>query len=723
MHRKIIYSLLSLSILFAEVESDHLKVGLVLSGGGAKGFTHAGVLKVLDSLNIHVDYIAATSFGAIVGSLYAIGKTGHELEQMGAVTNWEGVLSDLPPRNRLPYFRKKESGKYQLKFGIDGVKPVAPTGFVQGQTVLMELSQWYHEFEQVNDFSQLPIPFKCVAMDLITGNQVVIDKGSITRAVRASLSIPTIFAPVEWGDSLLIDGGVINNLPVDIVKEMGADIVIAVNVASQNKKSSQIKNIINVLEQSISVHEYKLEYENEAKADLVIRPDLTGFYSSDFANDKFLPMVARGYEAGVLVAEELKKIRDLVGTQVPREKILKIIKKPEISFIDIKGYEKLSFTFLYRLIGYEPGDVFNSQELEHRINDIYSLGYFNTIFYEIELNDDETVNLTILISEKPMREFNTGLRWDNLFGFVGAINIRINSTLIPGLVIEEHAQFAGLRKNVLQIYYPSRTLDFPLYPFIRSYYDKYDIFLQSNVTDKEIPYSFESNGLGVGIGLLLKNYWTMEMEMRADDIKFEEIYHDINDGLTFSWQKNIYSKYSLHLDTIDDILLPTKGINVRIQHENSQMITQNESDKYTWYSIYLEKYSTWKDHTLSISSFYQDASESTPLFRRTIYGGNNLLTGFKENQLNGFNTTIVNFEYRYKHKKDIFFRLISSNILYNQLDVDESTTFTNLRGYGLGVTLTSPVGPLEFVWSIGPESLSSTSKNRFLFSFNAGYKF
>ena len=723
MVRNFLSIILSFSFLLAVDESDHLKVGLVLSGGGAKGFTHAGVLKVLDSLNIHVDYIAATSFGAIVGSLYAIGKTGHELEKMGAVTNWEGVLSDLPPRNRLPYFRKKESGKYQLKFGLDGVKPVTPTGFVQGQTALMELSQWYHGFEQVNDFTQFPIPFKCVAMDLITGNQVVIDSGSLTRAVRASFSIPTIFAPVEWGDSLLIDGGVINNLPVDIVKEMGADIVIAVNVASQNKKSSQIKNIINVLEQSISVHEYKLEYENEAIADLVIRPDLTGFYSSDFANDKFLPMVARGYAAGVLAAEELKKIRDIVGVQSSHNKILTIVNNPKISFIDIKGHDKLSFKFLYRLIGYEPGDIFNSQELESRINDIYSLGYFNTIFYEIELNDDKTVNLSILISEKPMREFNTGLRWDNRFGFVGAINIRINSTLIPGLVIEEHAQFAGLRKNVLQIYYPSRTLDFPLYPFIRSYYDKYDIFLQSNVNVKDLPYSFESNGFGIGLGLLLKNYWTTEVEIRADDIKFEENYHDDIEDLAFPWQKNIYSKYSLHLDTIDDVLLPTKGIIVSIKHENSQMNARNESDEYSWYSIFVENYSTWNDHTLSISSFYQEGSESTPLFRRIIYGGNNLLTGFKENQLNGFNTAIAHIEYRYKYKKDIFFRLLASNIFFNKFADDDISIHKNIWGYGLGATLTSPIGPLEFVWSIGPEALSNPGKNIFLYSFNAGYKF
>ena len=214
MLRKFILYLLTLSLLLSADETNRLKVGLVLSGGGAKGFTHAGVLKVLDSLQIPVDYIAATSFGAIAGALYSIGKSGEELVQMGASTNWDGVLSDLPPRNMLPYFRKKESGKYQLKFGLDGVKPVTPTGFVQGQTTLMELSQWFHEYEQVNDFSQFPIPFKCVAMDLITGNQVVIEKGSLTRAVRASLSIPIIFTPVQWGDSLLIDGGVINNLPV-----------------------------------------------------------------------------------------------------------------------------------------------------------------------------------------------------------------------------------------------------------------------------------------------------------------------------------------------------------------------------------------------------------------------------------------------------------------------------------------------------------------------------
>jgi NTE family protein len=711
----------STTLIFAN--DTRPKVGLVLSGGGARGFAHVGVLKVLDSLQIPIDYIASASFGAITGSLYAIGKTGYELEKMGTQTNWESVLSDLPPRNKLPYFRKKESGKYQLKFGLDGTKPVAPTGFIQGQSTLMELSQWYHEFEQINDFTKFPIPFKCVAMDLITGNQVVLDSGSLTRAVRSSLSIPTIFAPVEWGDSLLIDGGVINNLPVDVVKEMGADIVISVNVASQNKKPHQIKNIINVLEQSISVHEYELEYENEDLSDLVIRPNLKGFYSTDFLNSKFLPMVARGYEAGVQYAEELKAIKEKVGTIVKHKSLPVSVKNPILSSIDIHGNKQLSFNFLYRLIGYEPGDVFNSKELEARINEIYSLGYFNTIFYEISLNDDDTINLNILIAEKSMREFNTGLRWDNRYGFIGAINLRINSTWFPGLVFEEHAQFAGIRKNIAQLYYPSRTMDFPLYPFIRNYYHHYDLFYPLIFEDNEFPYATESNGFGIGLGFLLKNFWTMEWEFRHDDFRLERKFGDDSQQLSHGWEKNRYAKISIHLDTIDDILLPMEGSNITLLYENNNWGEgmKNQIDEYNWYSLQFDKYLTWNRHTLSFSSFYQNATEHTPIHRKTIYGGPNLLIGYNENQLNGLNTSIVSLKYRYRHKKDIFCKLMMSNIISNQFN--ESDIVKNLWSYGVGVTLTSPVGPLEFVWSLRPKTYNSPHDFESKFIFNAGYKF
>ena len=212
--------------------SDSPKIGLVLSGGGSKGFAHVPILKALDSLNIPIDFIAGTSFGAITGAMYALGYSGNEIENMALETDWYEVQNDEPKRKFLPYFRKKDTGKYQLNFGLDRVKPVAPTGLIYGQKIILELSKWTREYGQIYDFDKFPIPFRCNAFDIISGKEVIIKEGSLANALRASLSIPTIFAPVEWGDALLVDGGVVNNLPVDIAKEMGADIVLAIDVSS-----------------------------------------------------------------------------------------------------------------------------------------------------------------------------------------------------------------------------------------------------------------------------------------------------------------------------------------------------------------------------------------------------------------------------------------------------------------------------------------------------------
>ena len=204
---------------------------MVLSGGGSKGFAHIATLKALDSLNIPIDYIAGTSFGAIVGAMYALGYSGKQIEKMALATDWYEVQNDEPERKFLPYFRKKDTGKYQLDFGLKGVKPVAPTGLIYGQKIILELSKWTRNYEQVYDFDKFPIPFRCNAFDIISGKEVIIKEGSLANALRASISIPTIFAPVEWGDALLVDGGVANNLPVDIVKDMGADIILAIDVS------------------------------------------------------------------------------------------------------------------------------------------------------------------------------------------------------------------------------------------------------------------------------------------------------------------------------------------------------------------------------------------------------------------------------------------------------------------------------------------------------------
>ncbi|MFH1844629.1 MAG: patatin-like phospholipase family protein, partial [bacterium] len=178
--------------------SDRPRLGLVLSGGGARGLAHVGTLKMLDSLQIEVDCIAGTSMGGIIGAFYAMGYSGAEIEKQLLQIEWRDLFHDDPPRATLPFFRKRETGRYQISLGFTGFKPSPPSGLIFGQNISLTFARYTFPFESVRDFDRLPIPFRCVAIDLITGRQVVLGHGSLARAMRASMAIPTVFSPVAW---------------------------------------------------------------------------------------------------------------------------------------------------------------------------------------------------------------------------------------------------------------------------------------------------------------------------------------------------------------------------------------------------------------------------------------------------------------------------------------------------------------------------------------------
>ena len=182
----------------AILAQDRPKIGLVLSGSGAKGFVHIGTLKILDSLQIPVDYIAGTSMGGIIGALYSIGYSGIEIEKLIQKTDWKQLFTDKPHRNELPYFQKKETGKYQLKFGLEGLRPKAPSGLIFRQKISLLFSGLTFPYEKITNFDQLPTPFRCVAVDLVTGNQVILKDGSLSKAMRATMAIPTVFLSNSW---------------------------------------------------------------------------------------------------------------------------------------------------------------------------------------------------------------------------------------------------------------------------------------------------------------------------------------------------------------------------------------------------------------------------------------------------------------------------------------------------------------------------------------------
>ncbi|SVE26872.1 uncharacterized protein METZ01_LOCUS479726, partial [marine metagenome] len=219
--RKIALILSIFAILLGE---DHPKIALVLSGGGAKGMAQIPTLQLIDSLNIPIDIVVGTSMGAINGATYAIGYSPDEIERKSFLTNWDLIFSNNKYRKNLYFFQKTDYDKYRIEFELSGIKPQVPMAHITGHASYININQAIGIYEAVNDFDKFPISYRCNAVDLLSGNEIIFKKGSLSKSLRASSSIPSIFSPVKDNELLLIDGGVVNNFPADIAHRLGADI-------------------------------------------------------------------------------------------------------------------------------------------------------------------------------------------------------------------------------------------------------------------------------------------------------------------------------------------------------------------------------------------------------------------------------------------------------------------------------------------------------------------
>ena len=245
MKRRIIIALLTAFSLFvhAEESSKRPKIGLVLSGGGAKGFAHVGVLKVIEEAGIPIDYITGTSVGSIVGGLYAIGYNATMLENIIQNQNWEELLSNSFKREYISAITKEEQSRYLISLPIETKKISIPSGLLNGQNVMEFFTYLTYGYHDVIDFSKLPIPFECIAADIATGEEVVLKKGFLPKAIRASMAVPAAIAACEIDGRMLVDGGIVNNFPVDRCREMGADIIIGIDIQDKLLTKDKIKSI------------------------------------------------------------------------------------------------------------------------------------------------------------------------------------------------------------------------------------------------------------------------------------------------------------------------------------------------------------------------------------------------------------------------------------------------------------------------------------------------
>jgi NTE family protein len=371
------------------------KVGLALSGGSALGLSQIGILKVLERENIPIDYIAGTSMGGIIGGLFACGYSASELEDIALKTDWMDLLSDTPARLSLLLTEREEREGVLLKIRFNRFKPYFPQALTSGQKIsnlFTNLTMRANLKAKLN-FDQLQIPFRAVATDLVTGNEVILSSGDLAEAIRATIAIPLAFTPVERGRMLLADGGLVDPVPVEVVKNMGADIVIAVNTSSQLLPLDKIGNPVNLVSQSINIMTLEKTKEELKKADLVITPELSNFSSVDFNKVKELIQVGERTADSLLI-----QIKDIISSKEAEEKEKE---KFRIEKIEFRGNQKIESDFLKRTTQIREKDEVSLSEVKKDLEKVYATGYIEDVYAEIVFQDDSSL-LVYHLKENPI---------------------------------------------------------------------------------------------------------------------------------------------------------------------------------------------------------------------------------------------------------------------------------------------------------------------------------
>jgi NTE family protein len=544
------------------------RIGLVLSGGGAKGLVHIGVLKVLEEAGIVPDYISGTSMGSIVGGLYSIGYTADELSLLNHTLPWQVMLSDYVPLRNISLEEKHDYKRFFAELPIRNRKIMLPSGLLEGQNLSVLLSSLTWRTAGIDSFDHYPYPFRCVGTDIINGEIVDFKSGDLAMKMRASMAIPSVFTPVVFDSSMVVvDGGVIRNFPVDEVLDMGADIVIGVYAGFKEKETSEdLQSMNKILSRSAASYGIYDSREQAKKVDILITPELTDYTSADFNKsaeiEKVGEVAARAHMDELLaLAAEQKKY----GTRIKPEPLAEK-DSIQISRVVVNDLKYNDNSLVYGMLNIPRNTYVTKAELQEGLERLFGTQYFERLNYRFE-KDQSAFRLMVDATEKPPSSLKVSVHYDNFYG-------------------------AGLLLNFSQSNFLARgarlTLvgDLSQYPQARVFYRKYTGPRKKLLAGLESYY--ESNMIriyvhGEEIGYSKQAHFTSELSLK----QAITINQQIGIGLLFEYSavypnKAIQTLYpaefnfkrfgfagfglsgSYKLNTLDDDLYPLEGTEVEV---------------------------------------------------------------------------------------------------------------------------------------------------------------
>ncbi len=695
----------SSAVMAEEVEKQRPKVGLALSGGGARGAAHIGVIKVLEELQIPIDYIAGTSMGAVIGGLYASGMTSDEVEEQLSLIDWNDVFSDKPLRPDRSQRRKDDDILYLVKgkAGIsdDGVK--LPTAVVQGQKFDLILKALTLPVSNVNDFDLLPIPYRAVAMDITTGEEVVLSTGDLSIAMHASMAIPGAFSPVKLNSKLLVDGGAANNLPISVVREMGADIVIAIDISTPLLKQEDLGGALAVIDQLTGIltrRNVETQIKTLSDRDVLIVPELGSIATMDF--EQVDEAVVVGRAAGMAAKQQLVQlsVNRQAYLQYQQSQSRKDLEQQVIEFVRFDNDSKLSEQVLREHLNVEAGDVLNLYKIESGIANIYGLDIFESVRYNLVKKGEET-GLIIHAKQKSWGtdSLQAGLELSSDLSGQSSFNLGFAYTKQP------FNELNGEWRTALQLGEEPAILTEvyqPLDPAAKYFaaaalsWDNRDIRSFSDSSGRaDTEYEVARWGLRLALGRNFGKWgelrlgyrrFTGKADLAVGDPSFRSF--DFEDGQAFIRAK---------MDTLDNLNFPRQGYLNSIEWSVGKEELGAEND-YQQVLLSLSGAKSWADGSLITSlRLGSTVDGDASINNRYRLGGFMKLSGLEQNQLAGQHMGFASVAYQYRVYRSQVFPVYAGGALQvgNTWEERSDISLHDVRGStSLFLGADTPIGPL-----------------------------
>ena len=712
----------------ATIFSGHPKVALVLSGGGARGAAHVGVIRMIEEMQIPIDMVVGTSMGAIVGALYAIGYKADEMDSLLMVQDWNMLLSNGGTRTMQPYAQRRAEQQYQVnipytkkgrteesaRYRDAGIKVqkhslrefpkvLARPGLIDGQNIhnlFSELTIAYHDSLH---YSRLPRQFACVATDLVTGDAVVLNQGFLAESMRASMSIPGVFYPIYKDDQVLVDGGVVNNYPVDVARSMGADIVIGVDLSTREASVQSLQTFPAIFERLIGTFGSELRRRNVQSTDVLIRPQVSAFPVMGFDSVRLSQLIAIGYETAQRHVGELTKMKELVdGTCVVDWQVDKVRGNAGPFLIaEVDAIPEVQLQLAQ--CGIVEGCVVTSTVLSAAIERVYSLGIYASVQYH--LLGDDACKLVVEVAPNPHSLVELGLRIDSEETVAVQLGVGLNSLQLSGpkfdfttrLSInpwaEVHAAYAFCRQSQVNAAF-------------KCWYS--DVNRLYNKSNHALEYHFY--GADVFLSSLLSRYYDLRLGARYDYF----LIHNLSGGKLLD---DVYSYSSRHNsyvglyaawcnDLFDAAYLPTSGY--AYAYETAYNINGQRVGGGDFLSLQAATSAAWP---LGRFTVLQPSLHLRWLFGEDIplIYGNSLggylssrylrqqmpFVGFVGCEFTARYLTVLGMELRRQLLSDTYMSVIA-NYAHS---VDEFSRMFHVKGMwglALGLTYNTTVGPLSF---------------------------